>query len=141
MRLHSIALLLVVAVVGKLPAQDSHPEFSRPLRVIDSIPAPESVTIGPDRAWYVSSFGKFGVKGDGAVIRIDPEKGTRELFATGLDDPCGLVFAGGTLWVADRSGVYRVSRERSNESSRRSSSLVRCTSSTILRLTPAGSST
>jgi sugar lactone lactonase YvrE len=84
--------------------------FSNPLRIIDSIPAPESVAVGPDGAWYVSSFGKFGVKGDGAVYRVDPEKGTRKIFASGLEDPCGLLFMRNTLWAADREGVYRVTR-------------------------------
>lgn len=95
-----------------LHAQHPPPGFDHPLRVIDSIPAPESVAVGPDGAWYVSSFGKFGVKGDGAVYRVDPGKGTREIFAPGLDDPCGLLFLGSTLWAADREGVYRVTRGR-----------------------------
>jgi gluconolactonase len=106
--------LIVFAALGfaaaRAPAQDPKAAFSRPLRIVDSIPAPESVAIGPDHAWYVSSFGKFDAKGDGAVYRIDPDKGTREIFATGLDDPCGLLFLGDTLWVADRRGIYRVSR-------------------------------
>src|SRR5688572_24574827 len=105
--------IFVFAVLGlyalALSAQDpSVTSFERPLRIIDSIPAPESVAIGPDGAWYVSSFGKFGVKGDGAVYRVDPEKRTREIFAPGLDDPCGVLFVGKTLWAADREGVYRV---------------------------------
>src|SRR5687768_3385956 len=105
--------IFVSAVLGlyalALSAQDpSVTSFERPLRIIDSIPAPESVAIGPDGAWYISSFGKFGVKGDGAVYRVDPEKGTREIFAPGLDDPCGVLFVGKTLWAADREGVYRV---------------------------------
>jgi gluconolactonase len=93
------------ALTAQKPAAAS---FARPLRIIDSIPAPESVAVGPDGAWYVSSFGKFGVKGDGAVYRVDPEKGTRAIFAPGLDDPCGVLFVGKTLWAADREGVYRV---------------------------------
>lgn len=105
--------IFVFAVLGlyalALSAQDpSVTSFERPLRIIDSIPAPESVAIGPDGAWYVSSFGKFGVKGDGAVYRVDPEKGTREIFAPGLDDPCGVLVVGKTLWAADREGVYQV---------------------------------
>ena len=110
MRSYSVALALFAGATGKLLAQDSNPGFARPLRVIDSIPAPESVAIGPDGAWYISSFGQFDVKGDGAVYRIDPDRGSREIFATGLDDPCGLLFLGSTLWAADRSGVYRVTR-------------------------------
>src|SRR5919109_1380915 len=92
-----------------LSAQARAPFRNAP-RTIDSIPAPESVTVGPDGAWYVSSFGKFDTKGDGAVYRVDPDKGTREQYAGGLDDPCGLAFLGNTLWAADRGGVYRVTR-------------------------------
>jgi gluconolactonase len=103
-------LVLLTLAAGTLPlqAQDRPATLDRPIRVIDGIPAPESVAIGPDRAWYISSFGEFDVKGDGAVYRVDPEKGTREKYATGLDDPCGLLFLGDTLWVADRGGVYRI---------------------------------
>src|SRR5919109_5084626 len=82
-----------------LSAQAPAPFRNAP-RTIDSIPAPESVTVGPDGAWYVSSFGKFDTKGDGAVYRVDPDKGTPARFVTGLDDPCGVVFLGDTLWVA-----------------------------------------
>jgi sugar lactone lactonase YvrE len=105
--------LLLFLGVGLLSSQLWSQEpaaLGKPLKLIDSIPGPESVAVGPDGAWYVSSFGKFDVKGDGAIFRIDPDKGTREVFAGGLDDPCGVIFAGGTLWVADRRGVYRVSR-------------------------------
>ena len=93
-----------------LPAElwSQKPEsFTKPLRTVESIPAPESVAIGPDKAWYVTSFGKFDTQGDGAVYRVDPEGGKPERYVTGLDDPCGLVFMGDTVWVADRQGVYR----------------------------------
>jgi gluconolactonase len=102
-------LLLACTIAAAPPLLAQQPRtLHQPLQVVDSIPAPESVAVGPDGAWYVSSFGKFDVKGDGAVFRIQPEKGTREIFAPGLDDPCGLVFVGHTLWAADRGGVYRV---------------------------------
>jgi gluconolactonase len=101
-----IALSLVPAVIR---AQGPG-SFGHPLRTVDSIPGPESIAVGPDGAWYVSSFGKFDTKGDGAVYRVDPDKGTREIYAGGLDDPCGVLFVGRTLWVADRQGVYRVTR-------------------------------
>jgi sugar lactone lactonase YvrE len=95
-----------------LNAHSQHPtgSFDRPLRVIDSIPGPESVAVGPDGAWYVSSFGKFDNGADGAVYRVDPDKGTREIYAGKLEDPCGVAFLGSTLWVADRKGVYRVAK-------------------------------
>jgi gluconolactonase len=107
------SLLVIVALVGSsaatLHSQKPAASFEHPFQVVESIPAPESVAVGPDGAWYVSSFGKSD-KGDGAVYRVDPEKGVREIFAGGLDDPCGLLFIGNTLWVADREGVYRVRR-------------------------------
>jgi gluconolactonase len=93
---------LPAALLGQQPES-----FGKPQRTIKSIPAPESVAIGPDKAWYVTSFGKFDTKGDGAVYRVDPDRGTPEPYVTGLDDPCGLVFVGDTVWVADRQGVYR----------------------------------
>ena len=99
--------VLFILVPAYLSAQAPAP-LGKPLRIIDSIPGPESVAIGPDGAWYVSSFGKFDNGADGAVYRVDPEKGTRKVYAPGLKDPCGLVFLGKTLWAADRDGVYRV---------------------------------
>lgn len=101
--------VLVALLPASLNAQNATP-FGKPFRVIDSIPSPESVALGPDGYWYVSSFGKPDVKGTGAVYRVDPDKGTRELYAGGLDIPCGLLFLGDTLWAADRQGVYLVNR-------------------------------
>ena len=105
--------LLMVMVLSLVPASlwSQQPAIlGQPQRIIDSIPGPESVAVGPDGAWYVSAFGKFDNGADGAVYRVDPDKGTREIYAGGLEDPCGVLFVGSTLWVADRKGVYRVSR-------------------------------
>jgi gluconolactonase len=102
-----LGLVSVLSLVWA-PLWSQQPSMGQPLRTIDSIPGPESVAIGPDGAWYVSSFGKFDNGTDGAVYRVDPYKGTREIYAGGLKDPCGIVFIGNTLWAADRDGVYRV---------------------------------
>jgi sugar lactone lactonase YvrE len=103
------ALTLALIIPAGLSSQQPGP-LGAPVKVIDSIPGPESVAVGPDGAWYVSSFGKFDNGADGTVYRVDPEKGTREVYAGGLEDPCGVLFVGNTLWAADRKGVYRVSR-------------------------------
>ena len=104
-------LLLALCIPRMLRSQLPSTSFERPLHVVASIPAPESVAIGPDGSWFVSSFGKFGVKGDGAVYRVSPTTMKSEIYATGLDDPAGLLFLGDTLWAADRGGVYRVSQK------------------------------
>lgn len=101
--------VLFTLVPAYLSAQAPAP-WGKPLRTIEGIPGPESVAIGPDGAWYVSSFGKFDNGADGAVYRVDPDKGTKEIYASGLEDPCGVLFVGNTLWAADRKGVYRVTR-------------------------------
>jgi sugar lactone lactonase YvrE len=103
-----LALIPVLSLVAAPLCSQQTASLGQPLRVIDSIPGPESVAVGPDGAWYVSSFGKFGNGADGAVYRVDPDKGTREIYAGGLEDPCGVLFVGGTLWAADRKGVYRI---------------------------------
>ena len=105
--------LLIILVLGLIPVQLSSQQpgsLGKPIRVIGAIPGPESVAIGPDDAWYVSAFGEFGKGADGAIYRVDPDKGTSEIYARGLEDPCGVLFVGSTLWVADRKGVYRITR-------------------------------
>jgi gluconolactonase len=105
-----VALVVVLCLIPARLWSQKPASLGQPLRVIDSIPGPESVAVGPDGAWYVSSFGKFDNGTDGAVYRVDPEKGTREIYAGGLEDPCGVLFVGNSLWAADRKGVYRVAR-------------------------------
>ena len=105
-----LALVSILSLVSAPLWSQQTASLGQPLRTIDSIPGPESVAVGPDGAWYVSSFGKFDNGKDGAVYRVDPDKGAREVYAPGLKDPCGLVFLGKTLWAVDRDGVYRVTR-------------------------------
>lgn len=105
-----LAALAAVFMASAAAAQQP-PTIARigePAQIIDSLPAPESVTLGPDGRWYVSTFGPSDSAGDGAVWVVDPATGAISIHATGLDDPCGLVFVGDTLWVADRKGLYRV---------------------------------
>jgi gluconolactonase len=107
--------LTLLVVLSLMPAQllaQKEASLGPPVRVIDSIPGPESVAVGPDGAWYVSAFGKFDNGSDGAVYRVDPKTGKAEVYATGLEDPCGLIFLGSTLWAADRKGVYRITRSK-----------------------------
>jgi sugar lactone lactonase YvrE len=103
-----LPVVLVHSVLPALLWSQQPTSLGRPTRIIDSIPGPESVAVGADGAWYVSSFGKFDNGTDGTIYRVNPDKGTREVYARGLEDPCGVAFVGSTLWVADRKGVYRI---------------------------------
>jgi sugar lactone lactonase YvrE len=105
-----LSFLLILSLIPGVLWSQKPATLGQPDRVIDSIPGPESVAVGPDGAWYVSSFGKFDNGADGAVYRVNPDDGRPEVYATGLEDPCGVLFMGSALWVADRKGVYRVTQ-------------------------------
>ena len=69
---------------------------------------PESVVEGFDGKLYVTLMGAKREKGDGdgAIVRIDGDKTT--VFTTGLDDPKGIVFAGGKLITTDFDTVWAI---------------------------------
>ncbi len=67
---------------------------------------PSAVAVGLDGRMYVSTLGERGKDGDGAIVVIDKSKAVP--FATGLDDPRGLVARAGFLFVADKKRVWRI---------------------------------
>jgi len=69
---------------------------------------PESVTRGFDGDLFVSIMGPTRKRddGDGKVVRVHGETVTD--FTTGLNDPKGIVFAGGQLITADFDTVWRI---------------------------------
>ncbi len=95
-----LALLAALAVVGCQTAQT-------PSKLAVGA-NPESVTRGFDGDLFVSLMGptrKAG-DGDGKVVRVHGETVTD--FATGLNDPKGIVFAGGFLVTADFDTVWKI---------------------------------
>jgi hypothetical protein len=102
-----VPLVVLLSLVPAYLTSQQQGILGKPARTIEGIPGPESIAVGPDGAWYVSSFGKFDNGADGAVYRVDPDKGTSEIYAGGLEDPCGVLFLGNTFWVADRKGGIR----------------------------------
>jgi gluconolactonase len=70
---------------------------------------PESVVAGPDGRLYVSEIGEFGKDGDGQ-ISVVAGAGKTKAFATGMDDPKGLAFSKGALYVADKTRILKVEK-------------------------------
>lgn len=69
---------------------------------------PVAVVTGVDGRIYVSTLGDIGKDGDGAVFVVEKDKATP--FASGLDDPRGLVARAEGLYVADKNRVWRIDR-------------------------------
>lgn len=74
---------------------------------VTGIKTPESAVAGADGRVYVSEIGEFGKDGDGQISVIGAD-GKATVFASGMDDPKGLVFFGENLYVADKTRVLKV---------------------------------
>lgn len=72
-------------------------------------PNPESVTRGFDGKLFVTLMGPSRAPGagDGQIVVLN-ESGKPRVFTEGMDDPKGLVFAGGNLIAADFNRVWKV---------------------------------
>ena len=104
--------LLLAAIVfgsslldgGRLAADEPKPTV-----LASGLKNPESVAVGRDGRIYVSVIGDFDKPGDGKVVIV--ADGKARDFATGLDDPKGLVAVQDRLYVADGQRVWRIDRQ------------------------------
>jgi glucose/arabinose dehydrogenase len=99
--------LLAGPVLAGPTLKDGHNTELKPL--VTGLKNPESACIGPDRRIYVSTIGEFDKDGDGAIMVIQGGKAIP--FATGLDDPKGMVWAFNFLFVADKDRIWRIDRK------------------------------
>ncbi len=74
--------------------------------LVKGLTNPESVVLNPQGQMFVSVIGERERDGDGAVVNIDDGKVVP--FASGLDDPKGLVALQRWLFVADKKRVWRI---------------------------------
>ncbi len=95
----SLAFWLVFTI--PLSAQEKLP---KPL--VTGLKNPESVAVGFGGQVFVSSIGEFGKDGDGAIMKIVDGKAVP--FATGLDDPKGLVIWQKTMYTADKNRIWKI---------------------------------
>src|SRR6266853_150640 len=77
-----------------------------PKPFVTGLANPESVCLGPDGLAYVTEIGEFGTDGDGRVSVIKKSKATP--FATGLNDPKGIVAFSNAFYVADKTRVVKI---------------------------------
>lgn len=78
-------------------------------RVIQVGNKPESVTKGFGGHYYVTLINEGNVPGDGTVVKLVGDR--PEVFATGLENPKGIVFVGGYLVTADMKKVWKIDAE------------------------------
>lgn len=98
LRLFLILISTLISV--NLYAHDS-------LNSISGFISPESVVQDAKGDIYVSEIGGFNKDGDGKITRISID-GKLSTFASGMDDPKGLIFIGKTLYVTDKNRVLKV---------------------------------
>jgi glucose/arabinose dehydrogenase len=96
---------LLIAVCACLFASSlSAADLPKPL--VTGMTNPESVCLGNDGRLYVTEIGEFGKDGDGQVsVVVD---GKAKPFATGLDDPKGIVFFRDAFLVTDKTKVIKI---------------------------------
>ncbi|HEX7377627.1 MAG TPA: PQQ-dependent sugar dehydrogenase [Pirellulales bacterium] len=97
---------IVCFLAGILAAQRASADEPGRTLLAKGLQNPESVALGWQGQIYVTTIGEFDKTGDGGVALVTAA-GVKP-FASGLDDPKGIVFARGALFVADKQGVWRI---------------------------------
>lgn len=105
-RIPAALLIAMTAVSGLISLQARAADAPKQTVIASGLENPESVVQGADGKLYVTVIGKDGTDGDGSVAII--EDGNAKPFATGLDDPKGLVAHGKNLYVADKTRVWKI---------------------------------
>lgn len=74
---------------------------------ITGLKTPESAVQAKDGRIFISEINAFGQNGDGRISVVD-QQGNVTVFASGLDDPKGLVIIGDYLYVADKTKILKI---------------------------------
>lgn len=101
--LSGTAVLWATFLMAGEPAAASAPPL------ITGLKNPESVCLGQDGRIYISEIGEFNKPGDGSITVF--ANGKAVPFATGFNDPKGLVSSQGLLYVADRDRIWRIGQD------------------------------
>jgi SMP-30/Gluconolactonase/LRE-like region len=94
-------MLVALAVGSVWPLAAQEP------RIITGLKQPESIAVGPRGQVYVSETGEYEKANDGYISIL--QAGRTRRFASGLDDPHGIKWWRGHLFVSDNMGlVWRI---------------------------------
>lgn len=104
-----VSLAICLAAIAALDAAPCHAADFSPKPLVEGLKSPESVAVDVEGRIFISTIGEFDVDGDGAIMVV--EDGKAVPFATGLDDPKGLVAYDGNLFVADKQHVLQIDKE------------------------------
>lgn len=105
-RVVRLSLILLAGLLAGV--MHAGPAGADEARSIKGLVNPESVLVGADGRIYVSEIGEFGKDGDGKITVIG-KSGVPQMFAQGFDDPKGLARWKHTLFVADKTRVWKIS--------------------------------
>lgn len=100
-KMKNLLLIITLLCTSNLHAKSIYSES------ITGILTPESVVQAENGDIYVSEINAFNVDGDGQIKKITAA-GEVTVFAKGLDDPKGLTFINGKLYVADKTRIIEV---------------------------------
>lgn len=98
-------LISALALLGLVTLAQADVQITKKLAGFET---PESVLVAPGGKIYVSEIAEFGKDGDGKISII--EGGKRNVLATGMDDPKGLAYSKGALYVADKTRILKVDK-------------------------------
>jgi glucose/arabinose dehydrogenase len=93
-------VVILCSEVGHVNAQPA------PTPIVTGLKNPESVVLNSQGQLFVSVMGEADRDGDGAVLKISQGKAVP--FASGFDDPKGLVAYQQWVFVADKHQVWRI---------------------------------
>jgi len=85
--------------------------YAKTPEVVKGLKSPESVVQAQSGILYVTEIGEFGKDGDGKISMVK-KNGIVKTFATGMDDPKGIVIVKNkTMYVADKTKVLAIDNQ------------------------------
>lgn len=108
----AVAAAIVVGCGASPPEQDragprAAPGYAVEIDVVAGLERPTQMVVGPDgRLWAAQLAGAEGA-GEGEIVAVDPDAGTLDVLADGLDKPTGLALLDGAVWIQQRRSLLR----------------------------------